>query len=287
MPRRLGQHYPDRHTTVEDIEWLMALAAGWEAGVELHVEIDDFNQNPNRAELVRKIRLWEEARLTGAFTEAQKRDFRQTDRLHTLERTADGRWQVRLVRRWQHPGLTLLPSHAVSIAGTGAHPGRVEPCSIGFDWSHDPGLYQAAWLSDDLIPAPGAPEARWALTPPECDWADRCGQGAQKIQFVLRLRESAGDVLDRPRVRVNDDPELEVCVPVRLQPGQYIAVPHDMPMAYVYDGRHEVVDEIPIRDLPKLPRGRMILTLKAERLPDDPGAVVLNLRTHRHIPPPT
>lgn len=286
MPRRLGQHYPDRHTTVEDIEWLMALAAGWEAGVELHVEIDDFNQNPNRAELVRKIYLWEEARLAGVFTEAQKRDFRQTDRIHSLERAADGTWCVKFVRRWQQPTLMLQPAGSVAIRGTGAHPGRVAPCSIGFEWSHDPGIYQSAWLSDDLIPAPGVPEASWALTPPDSDWLDRCGQGAQKIQFVLRLPKTAGGAIDRPRVRVNDDPELDVCVPVRLQPGQYIAVPHDMPMAYVYDDRHEVVDEIPIRDLPKLPEGQITVTLTADGMAKNPVAPILNIRTHRHIPAP-
>lgn len=287
MPRRLGQHYPDRKTTVEDIEWLMALATGWGAGVELHVEIDNFNQNPHRTEIVRKIRLWEEARLDQIFTDEQKRDFRQTDRLHTLDRAADGTWQMKFLRRWQQPTLEILSASSVVMSGAGKSKGRVSPCSISYDWTHDPGIYKAAWLSDDMIHTGSGAASTWEFTPPEFDRTRRDGQEAQKLQFVLRLPQTATLPLRNPRVMINSDPEIEVQIPVVLQPGQYLSTPHDIPMAFVYDGQHNVIDEIPIRDLPKLPAGQITLTLTAEGMQAKNAAPLLNIRTHRHIPMPT
>jgi hypothetical protein len=286
MPRRLGQHYPDRHTTVEDIEWLMALASGWDAGVELHVQIDDFNQNPHRAEIVRKIRLWEEARLNQIFTDEQKRNFRQTDRLHTLDQAPDGTGKVTFLRRWQYAPLEMRPASSVVLSGVGKHKGRVGPCSISYDWTHDPGIYQSAWLSDDMIHESGGTSSTWELLPPEFDKLGRDGQQAQKLQFVLRLPETATEPICNPRVTVNSDPEIEVRIPAVLQPGQYLSTPHDIPMAFVYDSQHNVIAEIPIRDLPNLPEGKITLTLTADGMARKKMAPILNIRTHKHIPIP-
>lgn len=284
MPRRFGQHYPDRHTSLEDIEWLMALAAGWDAGVELHVAVDDFNLNPHRREIVEKIRLWEEARLAGAFSPRQKRDFRQTDRLHTLSRGTAGAWRVDFVRRWRHEPLDLLAASSATIT-PGPH-AAVAPCSASFDWTHDPGIYKAAWLSDDMIHTGGDEPARWELTPPWTSRQGRAGHELPKLQFLLRLSAGAPGPIRNPRIIINEDAGTQLRLPVVLHPGQYVSTPHDMPMAYVYDRHHGLVDEVPIRDLPAIPEGPIRLSLAVEgHQPHDAG-LVFNLRTHQHIPAP-
>ncbi|MEM4248636.1 MAG: hypothetical protein QXH80_05170, partial [Candidatus Nanoarchaeia archaeon] len=280
MPRRLGQHYPDKNTTVEDIEWLMALAAGWDAGVELHVSIDDFNQNPYRNEILKKIRLWEEARLAGAFTEEQKMQFRQTDRLYTISKKA-GRWKVDFVRRWQNKSLKILPSSFVHIKAKSG--GAVKPCSISYDWTHDPGIYESAWLSDDMVYNGKSNAAVWEFTPPECDHGERICWDTQKLQFVLRVPADALGSIKNPCVTINGDPEISVKIPVVLKPGFYISTPHDIPMAFMYGNRHNVVAEIPIRDLPALPKGKVMLEFSCEAMGKGICAI-LNVRTHKHIP---
>ena len=281
MPRRIGQHYPDKHTTVEDIEWLMALAAGWDAGVELHVTIDDFNQNPDRDRIVEKIRLWEEARLANVFTGEQKRSFRQTDRLHSLSRGTGG-WEVRSPGRWQYKPLLMTPSASVPIRAV--HDGSVAPCGVAFDWTHDPGIYQSAWLSDDMVHGGGRKPAVWEFEPPPCDRGERVSWDTQKLQVLIRLPETATSPIRNLRVKVNDDPAIQVRIPVELRPGQYLSTPHDMPMVFVYDGNHEVVKEIPIRDLPALPKGRLKVELSFEGKAGKGTGPILNLGTHRHIP---
>lgn len=282
MPRRLGQHYPDKHTTVEDVEWLMGLAAGWDAGVELHVEIDNFNQNPKRDLIVEKIRMWEVARLAGAFSERQKLGLRQSDCIHTLSRTTRGGWRLEFVRRWRHLLLQMTPAASVPIRSLGD--GSVKPCSVLFDWTHDPGIYQSAWLSDDLVHGGGKQPGCWEFTPPEYDRGERVAWDTQKLQILVRLPKTAAGPIRHPRVIVNGDPELQVRVPVVLQPGQYLSTPHDMPMAFVYDANHEVVKEVPIRNLPALPTGPLTVEFAFDGGAGKGPGPILNLRTHRHIP---
>jgi hypothetical protein len=137
-----------------------------------------------------------------------------------------------------------------------------------------------------MIHEAGRTSSTWELVPPEFDKLGRDGQQAQKLQFVLRLPETASAPIRNPRVTVNSDPEIEVRIPVVLQPGHYLSTPHDIPMAFVYDRHHNVIAEIPIRDLPQLPEGKIAVTLAADGMAKNRVAPILNIRTHRHIPVP-
>lgn len=268
MPHGLGQYYPS-DATVEDIEWVMARAAGWEAAVDFTIYPEAFARNPDREPIMDTVRLWNQAQREGAFSEEQKRGLRQTDRLYTLLR---GNGELTFRGRWLHQGVTILPASVFKVEGS-------RPCSIEWSWTHNPGIFVKAGLSDDLV-CHG--EGEWAVTYPS---ADR--ETTDSLQFVLRLAPDAPGAIQNPRVSL--DGRSAFTIPVTLQPGQYLSTVHDTPWVCVYDAAHEVIAEAHVHGclttLPAITRGQPHrIGLRV----DGDGTLILNLRTHEQIkPPPT
>ncbi len=71
MPNMLGWFLLSATTTVEDIEWMMARAAGYNAGFAMVARYTSLQKNPNTAQLLELIRLWQEAYKTGIFSADQ------------------------------------------------------------------------------------------------------------------------------------------------------------------------------------------------------------------------
>ena len=81
-------------TSVEDAEWLLARAAGFDAGFALATSPKTVQQNGLGIQIVEKIRQWETARLRGAFPKALKPELQQIEKEFELEATEDGTWQL-------------------------------------------------------------------------------------------------------------------------------------------------------------------------------------------------
>jgi hypothetical protein len=119
MPRMLGWFTLQSDTCIEDIEWLLARAAGFDAGFALSTSVEfagdqirtaaaidntgDQTQtaaaidNSGEAtgsldEILAAIRVWETARMAGAFPEALKEELQDINREFHLEQTGEGRW---------------------------------------------------------------------------------------------------------------------------------------------------------------------------------------------------
>ena len=86
MPRKIGQYYPDAKTTREDIEWLMGLAAGYDAGVDLEMGF------PKNKDVLSRSAAGRKPGNNGMFSEKQKMLLRQTDCVFTI--VAQGRWRM-------------------------------------------------------------------------------------------------------------------------------------------------------------------------------------------------
>ncbi len=283
LPHGLGQYYPS-DATLEDVEWVMARAAGWDAAVDFTIFPEVFARNPEREAIMDAIRLWNQAQREGAFTPEQKRGLRQTDRLYTLVRCAEGAWELTFLGRWRHPGLVMLPASGFDIVPAG-RTSSVKPCSIDWSWTHNPGIFAKACLSDDLVWEAGCGEGAWSVTYPAADREESDG-----LLFVLRM--SADATCGIRDLRISLDGRIAYTIPVVLEPGQYLSVAHDMPMAYVYNAAHEVVGEVPIRGcltiLTRVVRGRSC-RIGIEAKPLVPGKtvkVVLNLRSQEQIKGP-
>lgn len=285
MPSKMGQYYPLKQTTVEDIEWVMALGAGYDAGVEFHFMRGEIFDNPNKDRILNTIRNWEEARLAGAFTEEQKLQLRQTDCLFRLDRKPGGGWEPRFVRRWRDSRLQIEAPSSAPVKSLSDKIGTVASCSIDFDWTHDPGIYRQSCLTDDLIHSSGAKASEFEVKPPWALDSKNLIDSGHALLFVLRTPSDAPCAIRNPRLVVNGDLDKQICVPVTLEPGQYIATPHEIPVVCVYNANHQIIKEVPIRDLPRLSGGGTFrVSVSCE--PVDPKAkatVRLNLRFNNPI----
>jgi len=107
MPHMLGWFALSKETTVADAEWLLARAAGYNAGFALAASLASTAQlaaDPAAVDTVRQfgatpaileaIRQWETARLAGAFPEPIKEALRDNSREFHLEPAGPGRWDL-------------------------------------------------------------------------------------------------------------------------------------------------------------------------------------------------
>jgi hypothetical protein len=284
IPAKMGQYYPNSETTLEDIEWLMARTAGWNSGVDFAFGIDKLHKNPRYKDLCQSVRDWEAAKLADAFTEKQKMEMRQTDRLYHLSKSAEGKWTPEFTGFWRHKGLKILPSSAIAIEAQA--PASVRPCSTGWATTHDPGIYIAAGLSDDMVHSTKNKSSNWKVTLPAPE--NPASGTKQKLQFVLRLPAESPCAVKNIKISVADK---TVTIPATLAPGEYLANPHALHRAFVYGPDHHIRREIHIPQfnpywfLPEINKGEKTdISLTCE--PADPDAncqVLLNLAVHQNL----
>jgi hypothetical protein len=115
MPHMLGWFALSGQTTKEDAEWLLARAAGYNAGFALATSLASTAQlaaDPSSAEALQKygatpaileaVHQWETARLAGAFPEKIKEELRDNNREFHLEPVGRNSWNL-------YPVATLEP----------------------------------------------------------------------------------------------------------------------------------------------------------------------------------
>ena len=106
MPRMLGWFALRGDTSVEDAEWLLARAAGFDAGFSLATdlsfagdqvlpghEVKSRGAQSNLQVLLATVNRWEEARMAGAFPDHLKPQLQDIDREFHLEGET-GRWEL-------------------------------------------------------------------------------------------------------------------------------------------------------------------------------------------------
>ena len=206
---------------------------------------------------------------------------RQTDTLYKLSRDSHGKYKLAFKGFWQYKGLKIeLPS---SFKVKPLIENSVAPCSIKWFWTHDPGIYASAGLSDDLIHHVKNGKTSWKVTYPTGS-----NPGSLIMQFVLRVPEDAACGVKNIKLYENN---MSVSLPVTLQPGDYISIPHRMQRAFVYGKDHKVKKEIfipqsnPYWYLPNIPRGKEVtISVSCDALKNgaDPY-VITNLRFHNDI----
>lgn len=71
MPNMLGWFLLTANTGIEDIEWMMARAAGFRAGFALVANYNNLKKNPNTEKLLALIKMWQEASRQSIFSSDQ------------------------------------------------------------------------------------------------------------------------------------------------------------------------------------------------------------------------
>jgi hypothetical protein len=229
LPKKLGQYYPRKDTSVEDIEWLCNQISGWDSGVDLSIDYNDFKKNKDYKKITSIFRLWEEARKKNVFTELQKINLRQTTSVYRLIKKG-GKYKLQFVRHWIDGRAKELPSSAIKVKPLNKE-ATVSKCSIDWKWTHNPAIYSRIALSDDLICSTGDTEAKWEVITPKPEDS----RGGDNITFrcVIRLPKGAtAGVKDITIIANNMRVDLEG---TEIHPGEYLAIPHNNRFGYIYD----------------------------------------------------
>jgi hypothetical protein len=94
LPNMLGWYLLTETTTLSDAEWMLARAAGFNAGFALATSIDAVRKNPEIGPILDAIREWETARHKGVFTSAQREAMRDPKTEFHLEPLPGGGWHL-------------------------------------------------------------------------------------------------------------------------------------------------------------------------------------------------
>jgi hypothetical protein len=256
MPNKLGQYYPSI-ATAEDINWIMALASGWDAGVDFQLNVETLKKNPEFQKISETLELWSKARSDNAFSESQKMMLRQTDVIYKLSKKEDGSWDLSFDRFWQNEKLKILSPSVMAATPVNGGLESVKPLSIDWSWTHNPGFYDEAGLSDDLVQKTGEKQTLWKISFPtytenKKSWYPTSDR---HFQFVIRLPENAPCAVKNIKVSVNGK---IIDIPGILQPGEYISVPHLVEIACFYNHEHHIIKETYLNgSLPKVKKGEI------------------------------
>ncbi len=90
IPNMLGWFLMKPETSIEDIEWLLARSAAFNAGYAFVTSYEALEKNGLTNDILAAISLWEEARMKGMFTAEQKAIMEDVNTEFHLEEDGDG-----------------------------------------------------------------------------------------------------------------------------------------------------------------------------------------------------
>tara|TARA_R110000868_G_scaffold132180_1_gene342760 strand:+ start:45560 stop:47992 length:2433 start_codon:yes stop_codon:yes gene_type:complete len=104
IPCMLGWFSMRDNTSLEDIEWMLARSAAFDAGYALVTSVDLVKKNGFGDVILEKIKQWEKARLGGAFSFEQKKRMENIKDEFSLETVSENSWNLipYEVQRFEH-----------------------------------------------------------------------------------------------------------------------------------------------------------------------------------------
>jgi len=94
MPGMLGWFSLSSGTSVEDIEWMLARSAAFDAGYGFSTSYKTLAENGNTEKILQLLGEWEKARMAGAFTKSQKENMEDIQNEFSLEPLQDKTWNL-------------------------------------------------------------------------------------------------------------------------------------------------------------------------------------------------
>lgn len=104
LPAMLGWFNMNTQTSLEDAEWLLARAAGFDAGFAFNLSFNTIDKNGISEEILKSINTWESARMSGAFSREQKLRMENINNEFHLNQVAENKWELfpYQVKRFSH-----------------------------------------------------------------------------------------------------------------------------------------------------------------------------------------
>ena len=111
MPNMLGWFLVTPTTAVEDVEWMMSVSAGYNAGFALVLRYEALKKNPNIDSIIATIARWEQAKQLGIFSTAQRALLKNTKNDFHLTMAAPSNWQLQHYDkfRFEHQAKSMQP----------------------------------------------------------------------------------------------------------------------------------------------------------------------------------
>jgi hypothetical protein len=94
LPAMLGWFSMSGQTSIEDTEWLLARAAGFNAGFAFNLSFETVRKNGQGQEILGAINNWETARMAGAFSAEQKSRMQDISNEYHLEPVSTKEWKL-------------------------------------------------------------------------------------------------------------------------------------------------------------------------------------------------
>jgi len=126
IPCMLGWFRLGTSTSIEDIEWMLARSAAFDAGYALVTRPDITDQNGCGEEILGKIKEWEKARISGSFNTAQKKRMENIKNEFSLIPVDENQWVLipYEVKRFEHQYRELQPGQPQWTSFTFTNPYR-------------------------------------------------------------------------------------------------------------------------------------------------------------------
>lgn len=94
MPAMLGWFKMTAETSIEDIEWMLARSAAFNAGYGFVVNYKDLEQNANADQILEVLGRWERARMADVFSDEQKKRMQDINNEFQLVAVSQHEWQL-------------------------------------------------------------------------------------------------------------------------------------------------------------------------------------------------
>jgi hypothetical protein len=94
MPAMLGWFRMTSQTTIEDVEWMLARSAAFDAGYSFVTSYEALNENGFTERILDAIGLWERARMADVFSHDQKRRMKDVSREFNLPAVGGNDWEL-------------------------------------------------------------------------------------------------------------------------------------------------------------------------------------------------
>jgi hypothetical protein len=130
VPHMLGWYKLTATTSLAEMEWMLARAAGYNAGFAMSTTLPELRRNPDTGILLDAIREWEAARRTGAFSLAQRERMKDSALEFHLEPRGTGAWLLFPFHpspRFVHERAERQPGEPTAATWTLTNPDDAQP----------------------------------------------------------------------------------------------------------------------------------------------------------------
>ena len=163
MPNMLGWFLLSPTTGTEDIEWMMARAAGYNAGFALVARYKSLQTNPQTAQLLALVKLWQEAYHTKIFSADQIARLKNPENDFHLEKDNQG-WKLYPFKKYkfEHERKTLQPGEPTFSQWEFTSKDAEQPLNFNLTFMGKEGSIRNPWIEIDgyfKLELPGEYEA--------------------------------------------------------------------------------------------------------------------------------